>query len=179
LINALLDITEKKNESFMLVESAFLFGKMFRGVMKEIYPNIVKKQQTLSFDIDRSIPAPLIGDKKRLSQVIYHLITNAIKFTPENGEINFSACVLDDNDGVITLQVEVSDTGVGMTKEQQIKIFNLFEQADDGLTRKHGGIGLGLSLSEHIVDLMGGKIWVKSEPSKGSTFTFTCKLKKG
>jgi len=179
LIHDLLDATGRNDGSFRLVESDFSFYEMFKGVIKEIGPAVVGKQQTLSFDIDQSIGPSLIGDEKRLAQVIFHLLSNAVKFTPERGEISFSVRALNEDSGIVSLQIEVRDNGIGIPKERQNEIFNLFEQVDGGLTRKADGVGLGLSLAEHIIELMGGKIWVESEPGQGSTFTFTCNLKKG
>ena len=179
LINDLLDMTDGKDGAFILVKSAFSFDEMFQGVMKDISSAIGEKQQTISFDIDRAIPPALIGDEKRLGQVISNLLLNANKFTKEHGEIHFSARMLNEENEIVDLQIEVRDNGIGISKEQQKEIFNLFMQVDGGLNRKEGGVGIGLPLSEHIVELMGGKIWVESELEKGTTFTFTCKLKKG
>jgi|GEM_PF-5268699 len=84
----------------------------------------------------------------------------------------------DEKNDVITLKIEVTDNGIGISKEQQENLFELFEQADGGKTRKYGGIGIGLPLSKCIVKLMNGNIWVESEPGKGSKFMFTCQVKK-
>ena len=178
LINDLLDITEGKDGSFRLLESVFSFSDMLQGVVSEITPDIEEKRQTLDVDIEKSIPDSLLGDGKRLSQVISHILTNANKFTHDYGEIKFDAQMIGDEDGIVTLQVSIRDNGIGVSEEEQGRIFSIFEQVDGSLTRKVGGTGLGLSLAEHIVELMGGKIWVESEPGKGSTFTFTSKLRK-
>ena len=185
LIKGLLDVSDKKGIVFELVESAFSFSDMFRKVLDEVRPFAANKHQALSHDIDPLIPIMLFGDEGRLSQVIAHLISNAIKFTPEYGEVAISACLFsdandnnDDNNGIITLQIEVADDGVGISKRQQESIFSIFEQVDNAVVRKHGGVGLGLPLSRRIIEMMGGRIWVKSELGKGSIFTFTCKLRK-
>ena len=178
LINDLLDISGKKDSVFRLVDSDFSFKGVIRNVLKDINRDLNKKQQALTFDIDQSIPASLTGDENRLAQVIANLLTNSIKFTHEHGEIHFSARVIEEDNETVTLQIEVADNGIGIPKDKQSEIFSIFEQADGNLSRKHGGAGLGLPLSERIVEMMGGKIWVDSEPDKGSKFMFTCKLKK-
>ena len=177
LINDLLDITEGKGGTFKLVESEFSFPDMFRSVIEDIRPAVEAKQQSLVFDLDHMIPESLVGDEKRLSQVISHLLANANKFTPAQGSITCTARMLGEKSGYTTLQVTVTDNGIGISKEEQQKVFSIFEQVDGGLSRKEGGTGLGLSLAEHIVELMDGEIWVESEIGKGSTFTFTCNLK--
>ena len=178
LINDLLDISGNENVAFSLSDSVFSFKMMLRNVLKDISRKVMEKQQTLNFDIDQSIPELLIGDEKRLAQIITNLLTNAQKFTQEHGEINLFAHALDEDDGVVTLQIEVADNGVGLSKEQQRDIFNVFDRADDSSSKEQGGAGLGLSISKRIVEKMGGKIWVDSEPDKGSKFTFTCTLRK-
>jgi signal transduction histidine kinase len=137
-----------------------------------------EKQQVFNVNIDPAIPNSLVGDGKRLKQVLTTFLANAVKFTPEQGEISLSVRILDECSEIITLQFEVTDNGIGIAKKYQEKLFDIFEQADGGLTRKRGGIGIGLALSKRIIELMGGKIWVDTEPGKGSTFTFTCQMKK-
>jgi signal transduction histidine kinase len=117
-----------------------------------------------------------MGDEKRINQVIVILLGNAIKFTPENGEINLSVFAIVTENGIISLQFEITDTGIGIREEKHDTIFNIFEQADGGLSRKHGGIGLGLPLSKRIIEMMGGTIYFESSPEIGSTFIFTCKM---
>jgi CheY-like chemotaxis protein len=129
--------------------------------------------------IDKSIPKTLIGDDQRLAQVITNLLSNAAKFTPENGSIRLDTHFLGEENGVCTIQVQVSDTGIGISKEQQENMFHPFEQADSNTTRRFGGTGLGLSISKSIVGLMNGEIWFESESGKGSTFFFTVKMQRG
>jgi CheY-like chemotaxis protein len=138
-----------------------------------------EKQQTLSVHIDKYIPRTLIGDDQRLTQVLTNLLGNAVKFTPEGGSINLNAHLLKDEEGICTLQIEVTDTGIGISPEQQSRLFTSFEQAESSTTRKFGGTGLGLSISKRIVELMGGKIWIESELGQGSTFAFTLQAERG
>jgi PAS domain S-box-containing protein len=177
-INDMLELSGKNDSALILKESVFSFNSMFQNVLKEIGGDITKKQQIFTFDIDPSIPVTLIGDESRLAQVIFYLLSNAVKFTSKHGEIHFSTCILNQDDAAIFLQIEITDNGIGISKEQQSEIFNVFEQADVSSTRSHGGFGLGLPVSRRIVEMMGGKIWVESELGKGSKFTFTCKLRK-
>ena len=177
-IDNLLDISGNNDSAFTLAYSTFSVNVMFQDILREMDRDIAEKQHTLTYDIAPSIPMLIIGDKKRLAQVIINLLANAIKFTPEYGKIHFSACALSENNNVITLRFEITDNGTGILKEQQREIFNIFRQVDESLTGKHGGIGLGLPISKRIIEKMGGDIWVDSEPGKGSKFTFTCKVKK-
>jgi len=178
LINDLLDVSGKRDNAFIIANSVFNFNNMFREILKKIGRDVTQKRQTLNFDIDPSIPMFLYGDEKRFSKVIANLLTNASKFTPENGEIHFSAYVLSKDSETITLQIEITDNGIGIPKEKQNDIFNVFELVDGSVTSEYGGVGLGLSISKHFVEMMGGKIWVDSELDKGSKFAFTCKLHK-
>ena len=178
LINDLLDITKIEDGSFDLVYSDFSFEVMLMNVLNAANLYAEEKHQRLSVEIDPAIPSTLKGDEHRLSQTIYNLLANAVKFTPENGSIQFKAAMLGEENGILALQIEVADNGIGISKEQQDMIFSSFEQVDGGIDRKFGGVGLGLPLSKRIIELMGGRIWVESEPGKGTKFTFTVKIEK-
>ena len=129
-------------------------------------------------DICETIPKVLMGDEKRITQVTFHLLTNAIKFSPVNSKINLSVTKLSEENDIITLKIDVSDNGIGISEEQQKSLFTLFEQVDGGNTRKYGGAGIGLPLSKRLAEMMDGSISVDSELGKGSRFGFTCKVKK-
>ena len=178
LIRGLLDVSKKEEGAFELVHAEFTFETMCQTVLKNMERDVSEKKQILNCEIDSSVPALLWGDEKRLAQVIDSLLENAVKFTPEGGEILLAARVLNEHSDSIILQVEVTDNGIGIPKEHQGEIFKVFEQVDTSLTRKYTGIGLGLSLSRQIIEMMGGKIWVESELGKGSKFMFTCQLLK-
>jgi len=183
LIDDLLDITGIEYGVFKLTDSIFNFNSMVETLSQEIGYNASEKQQTLKFKIDPEIPLSLCGDEKRLKQVITTLLANAVKFTPDNGEIFFEAIVLKEDappkqPDTITLRIEVTDNGIGIAKDQQSKLFTIFEQADGGSSRKHGGIGAGLALSKHIIEKMDGTIWMESDLNKGASFFFTCKLRR-
>jgi len=124
------------------------------------------------FYLDPEVPNFLVGDSLRLNQILVNLGNNAVKFT-EQGEIVLSVRVNESSDDKVTLQFSVRDTGIGMTAEQQGKLFQAFSQADTSTTRKYGGTGLGLTISKRLVNLMGGEIWIESEAGLGTTFNFT------
>jgi CheY-like chemotaxis protein len=131
-----------------------------------------KENLEVLFYLDSQVPNFLIGDSLRLNQILVNLGNNAVKFT-EEGEIVLSARVTERLDDKVTLQFSVRDTGIGMTEEQQKKLFQAFSQADTSTTRKYGGTGLGLTISKRLVNLMGGEIWTESEAGQGTTFNFT------
>lgn len=114
----------------------------------------------------------LEGDPLRLGQVLINMLSNAVKFT-QTGEIELGCEDVGERDHRITLKFWVRDTGIGISKEQQMNLFDAFAQADGSTTRKYGGTGLGLSISKHLVSMMGGTMQVQSEIGVGSTFSFT------
>jgi CheY-like chemotaxis protein/anti-sigma regulatory factor (Ser/Thr protein kinase) len=164
---------------FDLSPCEFNFEKTLQRIVNVVNFRIDEKHQKFSVHIDRKIPQNLIGDDQRLSQVITNLLSNAIKFTPENGSIQLDTHFVEEVDNLCAIQVSITDTGIGMNYEQQRRVFSSFEQAETSTTRKYGGTGLGLAISKNIVELMGGTIWMVSEAGRGSTFTFTVKLRRG
>jgi len=176
MINDVLDVTGMEYGVFKLSSEPFNPVDLFKDILDTEEYNVSQKKQTLTSFIDPAIPPMLIGDEKRLRQIIANLIANAVKYTPDQGEISFNARKLNEDDGAFMLQIEVSDNGIGISDEHLSDLFQLFEQVDGSNTRKHGGIGIGLALSKRIVEMMGGDIWVESELNKGSKFTFTCRL---
>jgi CheY-like chemotaxis protein len=175
LIDDVLDMSDIEDKKFHLVCAEFSFTVAIQEILNRVNPYIKEKQQSLTTDIDPSIPDIIISDEKRLTQVILNLLSNAGKFTPEQGTIQINAFVLETENETLTMQIEIIDNGIGISKEQQENLFVPFEQADGGIDRKFGGAGLGLPISKHIIELMNGEIWIESEPGKGSKFAFTMK----
>ena len=179
VINDILDMSKIEANKFELSPVTFCFEKMLQKVVNVISFRLDERHQDFIVHIDERIPRFLVGDDQRLSQVITNLLSNAVKFTPLYGSIHLDARLMGEENGICTVQLAVSDTGIGISPEQQAKLFTSFQQADSGTSRKFGGTGLGLAISKRIVELMGGTIGVESEPEKGSTFTVTIKAEKG
>jgi CheY-like chemotaxis protein/two-component sensor histidine kinase len=177
VINDVLDMSKIEANKMDLSFVHFNFEKMISKTVNVINFRVAEKNQELILRIDKNIPPVLEGDDQRLAQVITNLLSNAVKFTPERGTIHLSAQCIKAEGGMISLQIEVQDTGIGINREQKDRLFNSFEQAESGTSRKFGGTGLGLAISKRIVEMMNGRIWVESEPGKGSTFSFTVQLK--
>jgi signal transduction histidine kinase/CheY-like chemotaxis protein len=178
VINDILDMSKIEANKLELSPAAFSFEKLIQRVVNVINFQVDKKEQKLKISIDRNIPEELVGDDQRLAQVITNLLSNAVKFSPEGGQICLDACLSGEENEICTLQIEVRDTGIGISAEKQNLLFRPFQQVDNIVARKFEGTGLGLAISKRIVEMMGGKIWVKSEPGKGSSFTFTVKMKR-
>jgi signal transduction histidine kinase/DNA-binding response OmpR family regulator len=178
IINDILDMSKIEAGKFELSFVEFNFERMLRRVSDVITFRMDEKNQKFLVRIDRNIPGTVIGDDQRLAQVITNLLTNAVKFTPEGGRITLDAFFVEEKDAIVTLRIEVRDSGIGISNEQQARLFNMFQQAESGTTRKFGGTGLGLAISKRIVEMMEGHIWIESELGKGAAFIFTVRLEK-
>lgn len=179
VINDILDMSKIEAGKLELSEVEFNFEKMLQKVVTVNSFRIDQKQQHFTVFLDKDIPNTLIGDDQRLAQVITNLLSNAVKFTPEEGSIRLDTHFVEEADGVCTIQIEVTDTGIGISEEQQARLFRSFEQAESNTSRQYGGTGLGLAISKNIVELMGGRIWIESQPGKGSKFAFIVLLRRG
>jgi signal transduction histidine kinase/DNA-binding response OmpR family regulator len=178
-INDILDMSKIEANKFDLAPAEFVFEKMLQRVVNVINFRIDEKHQTFSIYIDKRIPRTLIGDDQRLAQVITNLLSNAVKFTPEYGSIKLNAGFVKEENNVCTIQIEVIDTGIGISREQQGRLFKSFQQAESSTSRKFGGTGLGLAISKRIIEMMSGRVWIESEVDKGSTFGFTVQAIRG
>ena len=178
IINDILDMSKIEANRLGLSPAVFSFEKMLQKAVSIINFQVVAKHQSFSVYIDRDIPDVLICDDQRLAQVITNLLSNAVKFTPEFGAISLNVKLLKNETDVCIIQVEIADTGVGISEEQRTRLFKPFEQAESSTTRKYGGTGLGLTISKSIVELMGGEIHVTSEIGEGSVFSFTIRAEK-
>ncbi|MDR0239539.1 MAG: response regulator [Deltaproteobacteria bacterium] len=179
VINDILDMSKIEANKFELSPSEFHFERMLQRVVNVVTFRVNEKRQKFTVDLDRTIPEHLIGDEQRLAQVITNLTGNAVKFTPDGGEIRIAATLLGEKDGVCTIKISVTDTGIGISSEQQARLFQSFQQAESSTTRKFGGTGLGLTISKNIVEMMGGKIWIESELGQGAIFVFTIQVQRG
>jgi PAS domain S-box-containing protein len=174
IINDILDMSKIEENKLELSCTEFEFFAMIERVINIFEFRFSEKKQKLIVEKDPSIPMRIITDEQRLAQVITNLISNSIKFTPDGGTITLSTRRLEDKEeGFCILEIAVTDTGLGISKEQHEKLFHSFVQVDSSIARKFGGTGLGLAISKKIVELMQGEIRVESEEGKGSSFIFT------
>ena len=176
IINDILDMSKIEANKFELSPIWFDFEKMLQNITNVIVFRTDEKHQRLFVDIDPRIPDELNGDNLRLAQVVTNLLSNAAKFTPENGEIKVFASLHENTDNLCTIRITVVDSGIGIAPEDGDRLFQAFEQAESGTSRKFGGTGLGLAISKEIVEMMEGSIWVESELDKGASFIFDVKM---
>ena len=181
MISDILEFSEIEAGQMDLEEKNFDLQAIIERTAEMMAPLAQEKELALSWHISPEAPGALVGDPKRLRQVLSNLISNAVKFT-EQGEVSIRVEAADLNPqpsgGGLDLHFLVRDTGVGIPEDKQEVIFEAFRQADDSSTRQHGGIGLRLDIARQLVWLMGGRIWVESEVGKGSAFHFAVKLKR-
>ena len=178
VINDVLDMSKIEANKLELAHTAFDLKHTVQKAGSFIQFNLEKKRIQFSVNIDGGAASFYVGDDQRLTQVITNLLSNSVKFTHEEGEISIDVSLTGEEIGVCELRFVVTDSGIGISPAHQERIFSPFEQAESGTTRKYGGTGLGLVISKHIVELMGGRIWVESEVGKGSRFIFTVKLRR-
>jgi len=179
IINDILDMSKIEAGKLELAAVNFRIRDVLSRVENVMRFKTDEKKQELTVTVADDLPDILYGDDLRLAQVITNLVGNAVKFTPEKGSIGIGTQFIGEENGICTIQIEVTDTGIGISPEQQAKLFRSFQQAENSTTRKYGGTGLGLALSKQIVELMGGEIRVVSKPGQGSTFSFTVQMKRG
>lgn len=178
IINDLLDFSKIEAGKLELECAHFSLQEVFDHTFQLIHLKAEENGILLTQSIDKRIPKHLFGDSLRLGQILINLANNAVKFCHSGDSVSISAKIKQETTSHIQLHFSVQDTGIGLSHEQQQKIFNSFSQADTSTTRKHGGTGLGLSISKKITELMDGEIWVESQLGVGSIFHFTAKLKK-
>ncbi|MFH1861940.1 MAG: PAS domain S-box protein [bacterium] len=172
LINDILDFSKIEAGKLDLETIPFDFLTTVEGVCEILSRKVSEKELELNCFVSPEIPSNLIGDPSRLRQVLMNLLGNAVKFT-KHGEITVTVEPEERHQKEIVLRFIIRDTGIGIPADRLDVIFNSFTQADGSTTRKYGGTGLGLAISKRLVELLGGRIWVISESSKGSTFYFT------
>ena len=175
LLNDILDFSKVEAGKMTLDPHPFSFEQVMRDLGVILSANAGAKPLEVLFDIDPALPRQLIGDAMRLQQVLINLGGNAIKFTAR-GEVVVSARVVQRGVDTVTLRIDVRDTGIGIAPEHQGRIFSGFTQAEASTTRRYGGTGLGVAISQRLVGLMGGTLKLESTPGQGSTFHFTLTL---
>jgi len=178
IINDVLDFSKIEAGKLSIENIDFDLDKVLENVGNLMSEKASAKGLELIFDVESRVSAHFKGDPLRLGQILINFCSNAVKFT-DKGEISVQVRVLEDSADNQLVQFSVTDTGIGMTQEQIDRLFRAFEQADASTTRKYGGTGLGLAISKQLTELMGGSVEVKSEPGKGSEFSFTARLAKG
>jgi PAS domain S-box-containing protein len=172
IINDILDFSKIEAGKLDMESVDFQLEDTLDNISTLVGIKTQEKGLELLFKTDPSVPAALVGDPLRLGQVLINLSNNAVKFT-DAGEIVVSTELVKKDKAQVALKFSVRDTGIGMTADQAAKLFQPFVQADSSTTRKYGGTGLGLTISKRLAEMMGGEIWVESNPDQGSTFSFT------
>lgn len=175
IINDILDFSKIESGKLTLEEAPFELRNCIEDALDLFAPKAIEKGIDLLYLIQPDVSPFLVGDVNRLRQVMINLINNAIKFT-EEGEIFISIEKIGEGEGYQELQFSVKDSGIGIAKDKMDILFEAFTQADATTTRRYGGTGLGLAIAKHLINLMGGNIWVESTLGKGSTFFFNIKL---
>jgi len=178
IINDILDMSKIEADKFELSYNVFDFQKTLSNITNMALVYAEEKQLIFSVNVGDGVPSLILGDELRLSQVMMNLLTNAIKFTPEKGTVSLNITTLDDSREEVILLVEIADNGIGISLEQQTRLFSPFNQADAHISQLFGGTGLGLAITKKIVELMGGIIWIESELGEGAKFIFTLRTKK-
>ena len=173
LLNDILDFSKIEAGKIELHPVDFALRESLEGILKSPQVNARHRGLELLWRVAADVPDHLVGDPGRLGQVLLNLVGNAVKFTERGGISVDVERHSQTPDGRTVVQFQVKDTGIGIPQEKHALIFEAFTQADGSTTRKYGGTGLGLAISTKLVTLMGGRIWVESEPGRGTTFRFT------
>ncbi|MDF3124636.1 response regulator [Rheinheimera sp. 1928-s] len=176
IINDILDFSKIEAGKLDIEQTEFQLDTVLEQLVDLVGLKAAEKHIELHFSIAPDVPTVLRGDPLRLGQILTNLGNNAVKFTEQAGEITVSVHCEQQQDNDVLLHFAVKDSGIGMTPEQQARLFQSFSQADSSTTRKYGGTGLGLAICKTLTELMQGEIWVQSSAGQGSTFHFTARL---
>jgi PAS domain S-box-containing protein len=172
IINDILDFSKIEAGKLLLENRPFSIDEILKDIAVILSMNISDKNVEILFNIDPAVPKTVLGDSLRIKQILINLAGNAIKFT-EYGEVMLSVFVQHERKNRMVLGFKVSDTGIGMSADQQKRVFESFTQAEAATTRRFGGTGLGLVICQRLIRMMGGELEVESEEGKGSTFSFS------
>jgi len=177
IINNILDLSKIESNKIEIENIVFDAAEEFESAVETYAVGAAEKNIDLNFFMDPAINSKLKGDPTKIKEILINLLSNAIKFTSYGGEINLEIHKVEhDDDRMPRIKFSVQDNGIGMTKDQQERIFDAFSQADVSVTRKYGGTGLGLTISSQFVELMGGRLELESTKDHGTTFYFTIPL---
>jgi signal transduction histidine kinase len=177
ILNDVLDLSKIEANCMELENAEFDLPALLDACVATLHLRAKQKGLQLISRVSPEVPRTIVGDQTRLRQVLMNLLGNAIKFT-QQGEVEVSVQSVAEKSRTVEIEFAVRDSGIGIPPEAQAKIFGAFVQADGSMTRRFGGTGLGLSICSKLVRLMGGQIWLESEPGQGSTFHFTAVLEK-
>jgi signal transduction histidine kinase/DNA-binding response OmpR family regulator len=175
VLNDILDFSKIEQQKLDLESIPFSLRTVLAELLKPLAFRAEQKSVEVICHVLPDVPGVTLGDPGRLRQIVMNLVGNAIKFT-ERGQILVEIDVASREDEAVVVHCSVTDSGIGIPKDKQQSVFEAFRQADGSTTRRYGGTGLGLAISSRLVALMGGRIWVESEPHEGSTFHFTVRL---
>ena len=172
IINDILDISKIESGKFEISKNGFDLRELLEQIVQLYTVSAMQKNIRLFYTMDENIPIHLVSDETKLKQVISNILSNAIKFTPQNGKVFFDIKLLNIKNHRAKIKFSIKDEGIGISLENQKKIFEPFSQADGSISRKFGGTGLGLAICLNIVKLLGSEIKLESVENKGSTFFF-------
>ena len=175
IVDDILDFSKIEAGKMKMEMADFTLIELMNKVENLVYPEIKNRQLKLDILIHDDVPKYLHGDSHRLSQILINYTNNAIKFT-EKGEVKITISKIFEDEDSCQIRIEVKDSGIGLNKEQQNKLFQSFEQADSSTTRKYGGTGLGLAICKEVATMMQGEVGVISNEGQGSTFWCTARL---
>ncbi|MFA9275488.1 MAG: EAL domain-containing protein [Candidatus Aquirickettsiella gammari] len=175
IVDDILDFSKIEAGKMQLEAIDFSLSELMSKLTAMVNTKAAEKQLKLHIELSEDVPKKMHGDPHRLNQILINYTNNAIKFT-EQGDIRIRVSKVKDTPSGWLIRFEVADSGIGLSEEQQSKIFRSFEQADSSTTRKYGGTGLGLAISKELAILMGGEVGVQSQPGQGATFWFTAML---
>jgi two-component system sensor histidine kinase/response regulator len=178
IINQILDISKIEAGKLELAPVDFLLTSVMDNTSELVLDRLQSRGLKFSQEIDPAVPPVLHGDPLRIGQILLNYLGNAVKFT-EKGSISVSVSLVSAEANNLLVRFAVTDTGIGIVPEQQGRLFNAFEQADNSTTRRYGGTGLGLAIARRLAHLMGGQTGLTSTPGQGSTFWFTARLQAG
>ena len=178
VINDILDFSKMEAEKMEIHHSSFRLSRILWSIYDMLGLKSEEKGVALDVSVADDVPDIIESDPLRLAQICINLCSNAVKFT-DSGQVSLQVSLQSRQQEELELLFRIQDTGIGMTAEEQERVFDSFAQADGSTTRKYGGTGLGLAISKNLVHMLGGEIWVESQPGKGSTFSFTIRAKVG